>query len=145
MALLNCNFIFYFLHISCLYQSDWSKLVDNHLINDEVIEVSCKKNENSNPEYENLFAQIVNKHVNSNKRNHSNSKCRPLDILLLSYDSVSRSSWLQRLPQTNEFIFETMKFKLLNGYNIVGDGTPGLIISWIYIHLNLYTYIIYIF
>jgi hypothetical protein len=54
-----------------------------------------------------------------------NSECKPLDIILLSYDSVSRSSWLQRLEKTNKFIFETMKFELLKGYNIIGDGTPG--------------------
>ncbi len=101
------------------------------MIKDEVIEVSCKKNKNSNPEFENVFAQIVNKlkrikKNNSNPNPNSNKKCRPLDIILLSYDSVSRTSWLKRLPQTNEFIFEKMKFKLLNGYNIVGDGTPGL-------------------
>lgn len=46
-------------------------------------------------------------------------------VLLIVIDSVSRSSWLQRLPKTSKFIFETMKFELLKGYNIIGDGTPG--------------------
>ncbi len=48
--------------------------------------------------------------------------------MLISYDSVSRSSWLKRLPKTNKFIFDKMKFDLLNGYNIVGDGTPAALI-----------------
>ena len=51
--------------------------------------------------------------------------CTPLSIILISYDSVSRISWLQRLPKTNKFMFEKMQFDLLEGYNIVGDGTPG--------------------
>jgi hypothetical protein len=48
--------------------------------------------------------------------------------MLISYDSVSRSSWLERLPKTNKLIFRKMKFELLKGYNIVGDGTPAALI-----------------
>ena len=48
--------------------------------------------------------------------------------MLISYDSVSRSSWLERLRKTNKLIFKKMKFELLKGYNIVGDGTPAALI-----------------
>ena len=56
---------------------------------------------------------------------NTNSKCKPLSVMLISFDSVSRVSWLTRLPKTNKFIFDKMKFDLLEGYNIIGDGTPG--------------------
>jgi hypothetical protein len=59
----------------------------------------------------------------------SMKKCKPLNIMLISYDSVSRVSWTKRLNKTNKFIFDTMHFELLKGYNIIGDGTPG----WLYL------------
>ena len=104
----------------------WINLAHNSLILDEVIEVKCSKSKNKQLVYNNLFVQIVNKIKLTKqflKKNDSN--CKPMNIILLSYDSVSRASWLRRLPKTNKFIFKKMNFELLAGYNIIGDGTPG--------------------
>ncbi len=78
-----------------------------------------------------MFVQFIANKKIKNKKNKIKSyfqKCQPLNIMLISYDSVSRSSWLNRLNKTNHFIFDKMKFELLNGYNIVGDGTPAALI-----------------
>ncbi len=94
-------------------------LNDQQLISDEVFEIKCynfaKKRILT---YQNLFVQFKNKYKQSikiDKKNDEISQCKPLNIMLISYDSVSRSSWLKRLPKTNKFIFETMKFELLKG------------------------------
>jgi hypothetical protein len=107
-------------------------LNDQQLISDEVFEIKCynfaKKRILT---YQNLFVQFKNKYKQSikvDKKNDEIPQCKPLNIMLISYDSVSRSSWLKRLPKTNKFIFDKMKFDLLNGYNIVGDGTPAALI-----------------
>lgn len=117
----------------------WSKWIDlyhNATILEEVFEVMCRLKATSfrrtKPiKYNSLFAQIVNKFkkVNIVKETLNVNKkpdCRPLDVILLSLDSVSRKSWIKRLPKTYKYILRTMKFELLEGYNIVGDGTPGI-------------------
>lgn len=106
---------------------EWIQLNDGQLITDEVFEVVCKRN--GRPHYDNLFVQIVNKLNNSvlNVPKTSN-KCKPMNVILISYDSVSRPSWFKRAPKATSFALDTMKFELLSGYNIVGDGTPAALI-----------------
>lgn len=113
------------------HSSGWKKLEDGELIYDDVFEVMCKTHPYATqPVYENLFVQFTLKNLEHLKPKNMISKafkkCKPLDVILISYDSVSRVSWLQRLNKTNKFIFDKMKFEMLEGYNIVGDGTPGI-------------------
>jgi hypothetical protein len=136
---------------------DWQQLNDAQLIVDDVFEVTCKKN--GRVYYDNLFAQIVNKlskplseKVVSNENNKSNAstnvnKCKPLNVILISYDSVSRSSWFNRVPKATKYALENMKFELLHGYNIVGDGTPGLLKHYLIITFvkAVYFYVFYTF
>ena len=108
---------------------EWIDLENESTINDEVIEVECRKKASrrlQRPIYSSLFIQFIKKHKPIIKSN--DNKCKPLSIMLISYDSVSRSSWLNRLNKTNKLIFEKMKFELLKGYNILGDGTPAALI-----------------
>jgi len=117
-------------------QGQFLKLEHGTFIKDEVFEVQCRNkrkirlDKQQVVDYAGLFVQVVNKY---NPKQHkkiekTNNNCKPLNIMLISYDSVSRSSWLQRLPKTNKFMFRKMKFELLKGYNIVGDGTPAALI-----------------
>ena len=114
-----------------IYKGGWRPLSDGTQIPDEVFEVKCSRRGAgpSQIEYHNLFVQFMSKKSLLRGRNlisRSLKKCKPLNIMLISYDSVSRVSWLKRLNKSNKFMFDVMKFELLNGYNIVGDGTPGL-------------------
>ena len=113
-----------------IIKGDWISLSDNQTINDEVFEVLCAVKRELKSKYftigfSSLFVQIINKLDENHKRDLGIDKQDKLDIILLSYDSVSRPSWFQRLPKTSKFLFETMDFELLKGYNIIGDGTPG--------------------
>ena len=99
-------------------------LNDAQLILDEVFEVKCIENGRKTVGYKRLFVQIVKKNVKQIS-NLVDDRLSSLNIVLMSFDSVSRVSWLERLKRTNKFIFDEMKFDLLKGYNIIGDGTPA--------------------
>ncbi|XP_013412040.1 uncharacterized protein LOC106174860 [Lingula anatina] len=45
------------------------------------------------------------------------------DVLMIGYDSVSRLSWMRSLPKTYQYFTKDLKGTVLEGYNIVGDGT----------------------
>jgi hypothetical protein len=113
---------------------DWYELTNQQTIKHEVFEVICRDNGSFRRiKFDNLYVQLVSK-LNSSSLNNiinisidetSKIKCKPLNIMLISYDSVSRSSWLKRVPKSTKYAMDIMKFQILNGYNIVGDGTPG--------------------
>lgn len=110
--------------------SQWLVLNHNQTILDDVIEVECRRRINrtySVVEYSNLLMQIVDKldFTSLETPETPEEQCKPMDVLLISYDSVSRSSWIRRATEATSYALDEMKFVLLNGYNIVGDGTPG--------------------
>ncbi|CEF69499.1 Protein of unknown function DUF229 family and Alkaline-phosphatase-like, core domain-containing protein [Strongyloides ratti] len=47
-----------------------------------------------------------------------------LNVHIISYDSLSQMAFRRLLPKTVKYFEDTMKGVILNGYNIVGDGTP---------------------
>ncbi|XP_059144629.1 uncharacterized protein LOC131931792 isoform X2 [Physella acuta] len=51
-----------------------------------------------------------------------------LSVALLGFDSMSRMSWLRRMPKTREYLVNTLKAIELEGYNILGDGTPAALL-----------------
>ena len=102
--------------------SKFFSLTHGLLIQEEVFEVNCK-DKRKRTLYDGLFVQLVKINKANNLAEAKENK--PLNIILMSFDSVSRVSWLKRLKRTNKYIFDEMKFELLKGYNIVGDGTPA--------------------
>ncbi|GMR48998.1 hypothetical protein PMAYCL1PPCAC_19193 [Pristionchus mayeri] len=46
------------------------------------------------------------------------------NVLMVSFDSVSQMTFRRKLPKTVRFLEEKLDAVVLNGYNIVGDGTP---------------------
>jgi hypothetical protein len=106
----------------------YKPLLDRQFVEEEIIEVFCELNKtltqysNSTDQYKILLAQVVKYNESNFKKQLETDQCRPMSIMLLSYDSVSRVSWLKRLPLTNSFILNEMKFDVLTGYNILGDG-----------------------
>ncbi len=55
----------------------------------------------------------------------SNTK-KPLElnILMVGFDSVSRLTWMRSVPKTYDYLVNVLGTTVLEGYNIVGDGTP---------------------
>jgi len=142
---LNKTVVQFFKFIKCKYkiierindhlnnQSAYFNLQDNQLILNETIEVYCTALNgylNLKKKYKNLHVQIVSKLTpNNNNNNKANTdQCKPMNIILLSYDSLSRVSWFKRIPKTTEYILNKMNFKLLYGHSILGDGTPACMI-----------------
>lgn len=75
--------------------------------------------------YENIIAGISEKNQSfSSIKSKENSNSLDLNILMLGFDSVSRMTWMRNLPKTYQYFIEELKGMTLQGYNIVGDGTP---------------------
>ncbi|XP_064086260.1 uncharacterized protein LOC135201342 isoform X1 [Macrobrachium nipponense] len=51
-----------------------------------------------------------------------------LSFLMIGFDSLSRNTFIRTLPKTYTFLMETLGAFVLEGYNIVGDGTPQQLI-----------------
>lgn len=47
-----------------------------------------------------------------------------LDVLMFGLDSMSHNTFIRKLPKTYKYLTEVLHAKVLNEYNIVGDGTP---------------------
>ena len=48
-----------------------------------------------------------------------------LSVLMLGFDSMSRMSWLRRMKSSREYLVNRLGGIELEGYNIMGDGTPA--------------------
>uniref|UniRef100_A0A0K0DV12 Sulfatase N-terminal domain-containing protein n=1 Tax=Strongyloides stercoralis TaxID=6248 RepID=A0A0K0DV12_STRER len=64
---------------------------------------------------------IVNKENIKKLDKRSDEK---LNVHIISYDSLSQMAFRRLLPKTVKYFEEIMEGVVLNGYNIVGDGTP---------------------
>ncbi|KAK3922998.1 Arylsulfatase [Frankliniella fusca] len=51
-----------------------------------------------------------------------------LSVIMWGMDSISRNNFIRKLPRTHKFLTETLGALVLEGYNIVGDGTPQALI-----------------
>lgn len=53
---------------------------------------------------------------------------KQFNILIYGFDSLSRNALMRKLPKTYQYLVEKIKARVLNGYNIVGDGTAQALI-----------------
>lgn len=51
-----------------------------------------------------------------------------LSVIMWGMDSISRNNFMRKLPRTYKFLTEVLGSLVLEGYNIVGDGTPQALI-----------------
>lgn len=52
----------------------------------------------------------------------------PFNVIMFGLDSLSRNAWIRKLPKTYEFMTKVLDADILQGYNIIGDGTPQALI-----------------
>jgi len=52
----------------------------------------------------------------------------PLNVIIWGFDSLSRNMFIRTLPRTYQFLKDHLEVAALEGYNIVGDGTPQALI-----------------
>ncbi|KAJ0170625.1 hypothetical protein K1T71_013996 [Dendrolimus kikuchii] len=48
-----------------------------------------------------------------------------LDILIFGFDSTSKNGFIRRMPKSYDYLVNELGGIVLEGYNIVGDGTPA--------------------
>ena len=106
-------------------ENTWQILFDNQKVFHDIIEVKCKRSPTSPFEFHSPYYQIVNKLPKPLSKKSSNSNCKPLEIILFNYESVSKIAWLKRLPKTSRFMFEIMKFEILHGFGVTNKKATG--------------------
>ncbi|KAI4464458.1 hypothetical protein MML48_3g00001665 [Holotrichia oblita] len=47
-----------------------------------------------------------------------------LNVLMFGFDSISRNTFIRKLPKSYDYLVNHLGGLVLKGYNIVGDGTP---------------------
>ncbi|XP_037041406.1 uncharacterized protein LOC119078066 isoform X2 [Bradysia coprophila] len=51
-----------------------------------------------------------------------------INVLMYGFDSLSKNAFIRKLPKTYDYLTQHLKGDVLQGYNIVGDGTPQALI-----------------
>lgn len=51
-----------------------------------------------------------------------------LNYIMIGFDSLSRNTFIRTLPRSYDFLTKTLGAHVMQGYNIVGDGTPQQLI-----------------
>ncbi|WKY03684.1 hypothetical protein Q1695_004996 [Nippostrongylus brasiliensis] len=68
--------------------------------------------------------RIESNELLSNGANLTKKDGAGLNVFFLGFDSLSQMSFRRKLPKTVQLLEGTLGSVVLNGYNIVGDGTP---------------------
>lgn len=90
----------------------------------DFIKTSCKSY--SGQIYMNVHSTIAFNKILLERLSRFNTKhaSKKLNVLMIGFDSVSRNTWLRMLPSTYSYFKNKLQGVVLEGYNIVGDGTP---------------------
>ncbi|XP_055635031.1 uncharacterized protein LOC129774949 [Toxorhynchites rutilus septentrionalis] len=56
------------------------------------------------------------------------NKDHAINVLMMGFDSLSRNAFIRKLPKSYKYLTKYLKAQILQGYNIVGDGTPQALI-----------------
>ncbi|XP_060603128.1 uncharacterized protein LOC132756151 [Ruditapes philippinarum] len=95
-------------------------MLNNSDLRTDAFKVLCKSANGS--KYDNYHACIsINKQPTANQSEISNEN--KFNVMILGLDSFSRQMFQRLLPKTHEYFTKTLHGSLLEGYNIVGDGT----------------------
>ncbi|CAH1369497.1 unnamed protein product [Tenebrio molitor] len=93
----------------------------------DVVRVSCRSHSN---EWSSTLTGI---HLDPNVWKQSSwnklpSAALKLNVLMFGFDSISRNSFIRKLPKSYKYLTEVLHGDVLQGYNIIGDGTPQALI-----------------
>ena len=85
----------------------------------DFFKVKCTANDSAT--YDNIHAGIAPiAEQSTTGRNGS----LDLNVLMIGFDSVSRMTWMRNLPKSYNYLVTVLGAVVMEGYNIVGDGTP---------------------
>ncbi|PIC31689.1 hypothetical protein B9Z55_012303 [Caenorhabditis nigoni] len=72
----------------------------------------------------NDVAEVHERARKMRRAEETNAEKKAYNVYFLGFDSLSQMSFRRKLPKTVDFLENTLGSVVLNGYNIVGDGTP---------------------
>ena len=86
------------------------------------MKVTCKhKNSKIKKQYDSIVAGFPSQsHQNQIKSNQP----LPLNVILIGFDSLSRTAFERFMPDTSRFLKEQLHAAFFERHTIVGDGTP---------------------
>lgn len=98
------------------------------LVKSDVVKVDCKSKEGKT--WSSTLTGIrSDKHILERTGwNFVPSDSLKLNVLIFGFDSLSRNTFIRKLPKSYRYLIEVLKGDVLKGYNIVGDGTPQALI-----------------
>ena len=94
------------------------------LITSDFFTVRCSSSV-GNATYVNLHSGIHKQEISVNSLP---SDAMGLNVLILGMDSVSRVAWKRLSPKTYDYFERNLGGIILEGYNILGDGTPAALL-----------------
>lgn len=71
------------------------------------------------------------------RKTKATAAAAPFNVLMFGFDSLSRNSFIRKLPRSYAYLVDRINAHVLNGYNIVGDGTPQALIPILTGHTEL--------
>ena len=96
----------------------------------DFFKISCKGRDGAR--YFNIHATVSDKGIKNTTaarmEGNSTSGAIPLNVFMFGYDSVSRNTWKRKLPKSHKYVTKVLGGIVLEGYNIVGDGTPAALL-----------------
>ena len=86
--------------------------------------IKCRAQDGA--EYKNLHSGIAYNSILHKRHTESPlpDDAMGVNILMFGFDSTSRMSWMRNLPKSHQYLTHNLGGLVLEGYNIVGDGTP---------------------
>ena len=87
----------------------------------DFFKVNCTAGDNST--YFNIHAGIRPVRQPSPEPSDGTQNPLGLNILIIGFDSTSRLAWMRNLPKTYDYLVSVLGASVMEGYNIVGDGT----------------------
>ena len=96
--------------------------LNNTKINSDFFRIKCLANDGT--KHANIHSGIAYKAEVHDRKQTESSDSLGLNVLMFGFDSMSRVSWIRNLPETYHYFTQVLHGVVLEGYNIVGDGTP---------------------
>ncbi|XP_059157677.1 uncharacterized protein LOC131942031 [Physella acuta] len=101
--------------------SPYVNIQDGYRIPTDFFKVKCQSEDNHT--YDGIHAGVAYTHDRANRPEVDLSQgLDGLSVAIMGYDSMSRLSWLRRMPKTRGLFAELGAIEL-EGYNVIGDGT----------------------
>ncbi|BFZ19918.1 hypothetical protein BsWGS_22957 [Bradybaena similaris] len=98
---------------------------NNTAITNDFYRVECTSSDGHT--YRNYIAGVRHEEGVHQRPRKKLSQGLDLDVVMLGLDSTSRLAWQRHLPKSRDYFLNVLKGTEMEGYNILGDGTPAAI------------------